>query len=250
MGFMTMGPLGALAGYFIGSWFDRQAAGVQEDLQADEAARAGDGPGQRNSFLFSMLVMASYVIRADRKIMHSEMEFVRRFLRANFGEGAVEEGEQILLKLFDEAKRLDGVSPVAFRDMIFDCGRQIAAHLNRGERLQLLDFLVRIAQSDGNVCAEEITALRELALAMELSVGEADSMLNLKGESLADAYKVLEIEPSATDDEVRKAFRKLALKHHPDRVATLGEDVRRAADDKFRQINNAKERIYKARGMK
>ena len=123
MGFMTMGPLGALAGYFIGSWFDKQAVGMQEDLQADEAGRARYEQGQRNSFLFSMLVMASYVIRADRKIMHSEMEFVRRFLRANFGESAVEEGEQILLKLFDEAKRLDGVSPVAFRDMIFDCGR-------------------------------------------------------------------------------------------------------------------------------
>ena len=67
---------------------------------------------------------------------------------------------------------------------------------------------------------------------------------------MADAYKVLEIEPSATDEEVRKAFRKLALKHHPDRVATLGEDVRRAAEEKFQQINNAKERIYKARGMK
>ena len=226
MGFMTMGPLGALAGYFIGSWFDKQAVGMQEDLQADEAGRARYEQGQRNSFLFSMLVMASYVIRADRKIMHSEM------------------------KLFDEAKRLDGVSPVAFRNMIFDCGRQIAAHLNYGERLQLLNFLVRIAQSDGNVCAEEITALREVALAMELSAGEVDSMLNLKGESLADAYKVLEIEPSATDEEVRKAFRKLALKHHPDRVATLGEDVRRAAEEKFQQINNAKERIYKARGMK
>ena len=75
-------------------------------------------------------------------------------------------------------------------------------------------------------------------------------MLNLKGESLADAFKVLEIEPSATDEEVRKAFRQLALKHHPDRVATLGEDVRRAAEEKFQQINNAKERIYKARGMK
>ena len=83
-----------------------------------------------------------------------------------------------------------------------------------------------------------------------VEAGEVDSMLNLKGESLADAYKVLEIEPSATDEEVRKAFRQLALKHHPDRVATLGEDVRRAAEEKFQQINNAKERIYKARGMK
>ena len=63
--------------------------------------------GERNSFLFSMLVMASYIIRADGKIMHSEMEYVRQFLRRNFGEIAVSQGEEILLKLFDQAKRMD-----------------------------------------------------------------------------------------------------------------------------------------------
>ena len=249
MGFMTMGPLGALAGYFIGSWFDKKTGEMQyeEGTSGDERRYA---QGQRNSFLFSMLVMASYVIRADRRVMHSEMEFVRRFLRANFGEEAVAEGEEILLKLFDEAKRLDQASPTAYRDMIFDCGRQIAANLNYGERLQLLDFLAKIAQSDGSVCAEEVRALREVAQAMQLAASEVDSMLNLRGDSLDDAYKVLEINPSATDDEVKAAYRRLALKHHPDRVAALGEDVRRAAEEKFQQINNAKERIYKARGMK
>ena len=64
------------------------------------------------------------------------------------------------------------------------------------------------------------------------------------------AYKVLEITPTATNEEVRAAYRRLALKHHPDRVATLGEDVKKAAEEKFQQINNAKERIYKARGIK
>ncbi len=249
MGFMTMGPLGALAGYFIGSWFDKKTGEMQYD-DGPDGDKQRHAQGQRNSFLFSMLVMASYVIRADRRVMHSEMEFVRRFLRANFGEEAVAEGEDILLKLFEEAKRLDQASPTAYRDMIFDCGGQIAAHLNYGERLQLLDFLIKIAQSDGSVCMEEIRALKDVAQAMRLSGSEVDSMLNLKGDSLADAYKVLEVDPSATDDEVRAAFRKLALKHHPDRVATLGEDVRRAAEEKFQQINNAKERVYKARGMK
>ena len=87
-------------------------------------------------------------------------------------------------------------------------------------------------------------------MAMGLSLQEVDSMLNLKGNSLDEAYKVLEVSPSATDDEVRAAYRRLALKHHPDRVATLGEDIRKAAEEKFQAINNAKERIYKARGMK
>ena len=241
-GFITFGPLGALAGYLIGSLFEQQAT--------KESSQAAPHDQQRNSFLFSMLVMASYIIRADKKVMHSEMEFVRQFLRHNFGEEAVKEGQEILLKLFDEAKRLDQASPTAYRDMIFDCGKQIGNNLNYGQRLQLLNFLVLIAQSDGNVCQDEINALREIASAINLSPSEIDSLLHLTGDSLDDAYKVLEIEPTATDDEVRKAFRKLALKHHPDRVATLGEDIRRASEEKFRQINNAKEKIYKARGMK
>ena len=127
---------------------------------------------------------------------------------------------------------------------------QIAANLTYEERLQLLVFLVEIAKSDGHVCNEEIEALKEVAMYMGLSVKEVESMLNLGGSSLNEAYKVLEIEPTATNDEVRAAYRRLALKHHPDRVATLGEDIKKAAEEKFQSINNAKEQIYKARGMK
>lgn len=250
MGFMAMGPLGALAGFAIGSLFDT-AASAPDLVEENGGYSAQDGyAGQRNSFLFSLLVMASYIIRADGRIMHSEMEFVRQFLRTNFGEAAVAQGEQILLNLFEQRKQMYRTDPSAFKRTIHDCGAQIAANLSYEERLQLLSFLARIAQSDGNVCAEEIEALKEVALAMGLSLQEVDSMLSLKGNSLDEAYKVLEVSPSATDDEVRAAYRRLALKHHPDRVATLGEDIRKAAEEKFQAINNAKERIYKARGMK
>ena len=206
--------------------------------------------GRRLSFLFSVLVMASYIIRADGRIMHSEMEYVRRFLRQNFGEQAVREGEQILLNLFEERKRMDAHNPNAFRNTIRDCGAQIAANLSYEERLQLLSFLAEIAKSDGHISQEEVEALKEVAVCMGLSIQEAESMLNLGGNSLEQAYKVLEVTPEATDQEIRAAYRRLALKHHPDRVATLGEDVRRAAEEKFQEINNAKEQIYKARGMK
>lgn len=118
------------------------------------------------------------------------------------------------------------------------------------ERLQLLAFLAEIAKSDGNVCATEINALKEVAIAMGMSEKEVESMLNLQENSLDNAYKVLEIEPTATDDEVRAAYRRMAIKHHPDKVANLGEDIRKAANEKLQKINEAKERIYKARGMK
>ena len=140
--------------------------------------------------------------------------------------------------------------PGTLINTIRECGAQIAANLTYEQRLQLLDFLVKIAQSDGNVCSAEVDALKEVAQSMQLSMQEVDSMLNLRGDSLEDAYKVLEIEPTASDEEVRKAYRNLVLKHHPDRVATLGEDIRKAAEEKLQRINDAKERIFKARGMK
>ena len=251
IGFMAGGPLGALAGYALGSLIELggNTASYTTDYgngQTEEDVFAG----QRNSFLFSMLVMASYIIRADGRIMHSEMEYVRQFLRMNFGEEAVIQGEQILLNLFEQRKQMERQNPMAFKNTIHECGAQIAANLPYEQRLQLLDFLVNIAKSDGSVCSEEIAALKEVAQCMELSPKEVESMLNLSGNSLEEAYKVLEIDPSATNEEVRTAYRRLALKHHPDRVATLGEDVKKAAEEKFQQINNAKERIYKARGIK
>lgn len=248
MGFMTMGPLGALAGFAIGSLFDKAS-----DAQASQ--NGGYSPedvymGQRNSFLFSMLVMSSYIIRADGRIMHSEMEYVRQFLRANFGEAAVEEGERILLNLFEQRKQMERTDPMSFRNTIRDCGTQIAANLSYEQRLQLFDFLVKIAQADGHVCSQEIDALKEVSAYMQINAQDVDSLLNLGGDSLDEAYKVLEVTPSATDDEVRAAYRKQVLKHHPDKVAALGEDIRKAAEEKMQAINEAKERIFKARGMK
>lgn len=244
LGFVAFGPLGALAGVILGSLY--------EDKEDEPQGRAYADPrrGERNSFLFSMLVMASYIIRADGKIMHSEMEYVRQFLRRNFGDVAVEEGQQILLRLFEQAKRMDQEYPWGFRQTIQDCGRQMAQSLRYEERLQLLAFLSEIAKSDGHVCEAEIQALKEVAALIGLSEQEVESMLNLRGDSLDEAYKVLEVAPSATDEEVRTAYRRLAVTHHPDKVANLGEDIRRAATEKFQRINEAKEKIYKARGMK
>lgn len=255
LGFMAFGPLGALAGIILGSFFEEGANMTGQSFGGgtnydDEHTRRDPYAGERNSFLFSMLVMASYIIRADGKIMHSEMEYVRQFLQRNFGEIAVSQGEEILLKLFDQAKRIDQENNMGFKNTIRECGTQIAYNLSYEERLQLLAFLAEIAKSDGNVCAAEINALKEVAMAMGMSDREVESMLNLKGSSLDDAYKVLEIEPTATDEEVRAAYRRMAVKHHPDKVASLGEDIRKAANEKFQKINEAKERIYQSRGLK
>ena len=273
LGFISGGPLGMLAGIVLGSLVDsvvnsvnirssrewdpyddefvrqEQARYEQQRARYEQQRAQREYEGQRNSFIFSLLVLASYIIRADGRIMHSEMECVRQMLRQNFGEAGVSQGEEILRKLFDEQKRMNAQNPYAFKEHIRKSCSQIAANMDYSQRLQLLNFLAMIAQADGNVVTEEINALREVASNMGISNTDFESMLNLKGNSLDEAYKVLGITKDATDDEVKAAYRKMALKHHPDRVATLGEDVKRAAEKKFQEINAAKERIYKARGL-
>lgn len=259
LGFAQGGPLGAVLGFVIGWFFDKQVENLSsEDYNNREYE---NGPtshssrqarqayeGQRNSFLLSLLALSAYIIRADGRVMHSEMEALRRFLRTNFGQQAVSEGEKIVLAIFDQQKKMGAA---AFRDTIRSACEQISWHLNYSERLQLLNFLVILAQADGVVAPEEIAALKEVAAYLGLTAQDVDSMLNLSGSAgnLDAAYKVLGVAPSATDDEVKAAYRKMALKHHPDRVATLGDDVRRAAEQKFKEINEAKETIFKARNL-
>ncbi len=266
LGWMAGGPLGALAGYLLGSLFDSaldavntpgnsgtfgSGSGRDGGFRAYEemyrqAYQRQQAQGNRNSFLFALLVLSSYIIKADGKAMHSEMEMVRQMLRQNFGEAAVTQGNDILKKLFNEQQR-QGWN--GFKQTVRDCCQQINSNMDYSQRLQLLNFLVMVAQADGSVPQSEITALKECATWMGLSPNEVDSMLHLEGNTLEDAYKVLGVSPNATDDEVKRAYRRLALEHHPDKVAALGEDVRRAAEKKFQEINAAKERIWKARGL-
>ena len=255
IGWITAGPLGALAGVAIGAMFDVGLDSVNNPDNAgtrdsgafgDNTSRQYSADEQRSGFMFSFLVLASYVIKADGRVMHSEMQLVREFLRQNFGSVAQSQGEQILLRLFDEQKRQGNMR---FKNTVADCCQQIARFMDYSQRLQLVNFLVLISQADGNVAPAEITAIKECGYWLGMSQNDIDSLLSLKGDTLEEAYKVLGVSPDATDDEVRKAYRKLALEHHPDRVAALGEDVRKAAEQKFQEINAAKEKVFKARGL-
>lgn len=279
LGFIGTGTvLGALAGYALGSMIDALASSGNDDSSqqygnpwsgqqggygqqgggyngqqrgyGQQQAYGGYGSqynaGYRNGFLFCLMVLSADMIQADGKIMHSEMEYVRRYLRQAFGEAAAQQGNDILHRLFDLRKQQ---GEAKWQEQMRQACAEMAAALNTESRTQLIAFLAEIIKADGQVHDAELKELRQVAVWLGLDAGVADQMFALGGKSIEDAYKVLGINPDATDDEVRKAYRKMVLENHPDRVASLGADIREAATRKLQEINEAKDAIFKARGI-
>ncbi|MBQ7194714.1 MAG: TerB family tellurite resistance protein [Bacteroidales bacterium] len=247
LGWVTLGPIGALLGILAGSVIEGameagrmisgEASGSGRTFSSGGTGRSYSAAEQRNSFLVSLLVLASAVIKADGLTHPKEIELVKDFIRRSFGEASVAEAMRILDRLNTQQVN------------IYEVGEQIASYMNYSQRLQLFHFLVQIATADGSFDKNEKSVLEAIARAIHLSPSDAASVIAMFYKDTESAYAVLEISPSATDDEVKTAYRRMAMKNHPDKVATLGPDVQKAAEEKFRKIQEAYETIKKERGI-
>ena len=143
----------------------------------------------RNSFLFSMLTMASYIVIADGKVEPQEYDFLGKFLRDTFGEEAEVEGMDVVKKLIAKHDELEARKPMAFLQLIGDCGSQIASALNENLRYQMLSMLALIVKSDANISDKEIESLKEVAVYIGMKATDVDALMNLDPEKAKDEWQ-------------------------------------------------------------
>ena len=143
----------------------------------------------RNGFLFSMLTMASYIVIADGKVEPEEYDFLGKFLNDTFGEEAKVEGMDVVKKLIAKHDELEAKKPMAFLQLIGDCGSQIASSLSEDLRYQMLSMLALIVKSDANISNKEVETLKEVAVYIGMKATDVDALMNLDIEKAKDEWQ-------------------------------------------------------------
>ncbi len=250
--FITGGSFwAALIGFFIGSFIDNLSVRVQSGDRSYSYgdARGGNPYGQSNSqffrprisqddFAFGLIILSASVMKADGKVVKSELSYVKRFLLQQFGEHKAGVHLQKLKEVLGKDYSLEQV-----------CG-DIKMVMSPEVRLQLLHYLFGIAMADGSVSKEELNIIQRISNGLGLGQREFESIKAMFYKDPVSAYKILEIDQTATDAEVKKAYRKMAVKYHPDKIAQMGEEFQKGAKEKFQKVQEAYEIIKNERGIK
>jgi len=234
LGWSFGGPIGAVLGFILGSVVD----GVKfEQLQIDTKNPPKRPQTQSGDFEVSLLVLAAIVIKADGKVDERELKYVRKQFVSMYGKIRADRA----FKLFKGILK----NEVSTRQI----SMQIRRHMDHPSRLQLLHFLFNIARVDGFVNDLEEDKIRQIASYLGISVRDYTSIKAMFYDSSDANYQILEITKTATDIEVKKAYRKMAKKYHPDKVRHLGEEHQKGAEEKFKRIQKAYEAIQAERGL-
>ena len=231
LGWAFFGPIGGILGFVVCSMFDQGIPGLAENSYQSRQ------PTTQGGYIMSLLVLVAAVMKADAKVLKSELYYTKDFFVRSLGPAAAGEAIKILRDLLNQNIPVTEVS------------QQIRKNMDHPSRLQLLHFLFGIANADGFVHESEQQLIRHIAQHMGISEKDYQSIESMFVANTDGAYKILEAEPTATEDELKKAYRKMAVKYHPDKVHYLGEDVQKAAHEKFQKVNEAWEIIKKQRGI-
>lgn len=226
---------GAIIGFLLGSFIDSLNKSGGSSTIFGDMTRQQVSPAD---FELNLLSLCSLVIKADGNVSQREMDYVRQYFVATYGKDKA----NAIFRTFNDINKKHQIS-----------AQRICTYLNQRTRyevrLQLLHFLFGIAQADGSISKPEINKIREIAGYLRVAIRDFESIMAMFVKSADNAYKILEIGKTASNDEIKKAYRTMAKKYHPDRVNTENEAIKRGAEEKFKEVQKAYEQIQKERGI-
>ena len=228
LGWAFGGPIGGILGLIIGSVVDHESQ--QRGGEQQLSTQPGD-------FSVALLILCGAVMKSDNKILKSELDFVKEFFVKQFGISAAQERMLLFREILKQVYSLSEV-----------CG-QIRYNLDYPAKLQLIHLLFGLAAADGEFHKNEVETIYTIASFLGILDKDYVSIKAMFIKDTNSAYKILEIDPTATDEEVKKAYRQMAVKYHPDKVFHLGPEIQTSAQEKFKTINEAYEQIKKERGL-
>ncbi|MCU0359396.1 MAG: DnaJ domain-containing protein [Bacteroidia bacterium] len=238
--FLFRGFFGGVLGFIAGSAIDNYLASGSSKSEGNSEfeyyRRHSAGP--RNDFATMLMVLSAAVMKADGKILKVELDFVKNFFSQQFGPRFNREHLQVLKHFLDGAE-------IPLSQICNDIRSRTQVEV----RIQLLYYLFGLAGADGKIEASEIGVIKNMAALMDIPDRDFESVKNMFFRDVNSDYKVLEIEPNASDDDIKKAYRQMAVRYHPDKVAHMGEEYQKGAKEKFQKIQEAYENIKKQRGI-
>ena len=238
LGWAFGGPLGALFGFAVGSMFDGVETAPATRSYSDSYSKTSyRHQTTHNDFVMSLLALSAAIMKADGSSKKSELAYIKNFFTWQFGAAKTSEAMMLLRDLLKRDIPLKQVS------------EQIRYNMEHALRLQLLHYLFGIAQADGHVDKREVDLILTISGYLGISQKDYESILGMFYKDVANAYAILEIEETVSDDQVKKAYRRMAVKYHPDKVTHLGEEFRQAAKEKFIKVKDAYELIKKERDI-
>ena len=246
LGYMFLGRhfVGGAIGFFIGSIVDgfinRNAASGSSRNTEDVFGyyKQHSTSATKEDFATMLIALSAAVMKADGKILKVELDFVKSFFSQQFGPQFTVNHLQVL-KQFVEGRE------IPLQKICDDIKYRTQVEV----RIQLMHYLFGIAKADGHVAELEINVLKQIASYLAIPQADFESVKNMFYRDTNSDYKVLGVEATATDDEIKKGYRQMAIRYHPDKVAQMGEEYQKGANEKFQKIQEAYENIKKQRGI-
>lgn len=237
---------GALLGLIIGGVidtfvnikdrFDRAGGG---SFTAEDLLKYYQQRTTGNDFATMLMALSAAVMRADGKVLKVELDYVKSFFRQQFGPQFTPAHLQTLKQFLDS-------DDIPLEQICHDIRNRTKEEV----RVHLLHYLFGIAKADGHVAESETLMINRIAQLLGVPSMDFNSVKNMFYRDVNSDYKVLGVEPNATDEEIKKAYRQMVVRYHPDKVAQMGAEYQQGAKDKFQKIQEAYENIKKTRDIK